>query len=159
MKKNTKKILLIAAIVAVGILVFMRTRKKNSGEGNDKKPWFPEGLTDEQINEFQRKYLVFIVDGRTYYAHKQGEYAGYAYSPHGNFVRRLKSDNSEVTRYFYPFYDERIAPKTVTYKGKRYKVVVSNIKPGILRQAGVMTGLDSSNLLFPELQQFVFSAM
>lgn len=136
MKKNTKKILLIAAIVAVGYLVFRQFVKRNEVP-QDNVPWFPAGMGTEAVSAFKKKYDVFVVGGRTYYAHKEGQYSEYALSPHNNerlYMRdgtvRYSGNAHNINYAISPVWRrKRIAPEYVTWKSKRYKVLTENLKP------------------------------
>lgn len=124
MKKKNKTLLIIAIASVVAYLIYRK--RENNGTGNTENPYFPSKFTNQQIKDFQQKYLVFVIDGRTYYAHKSGKYSSYAYSPHNNkkFVKRFSGVN-----HFYPGESVRIAPTNVSYNGKEYTILIENVCP------------------------------
>ncbi|MBO4645379.1 MAG: hypothetical protein J5642_02565 [Bacteroidales bacterium] len=146
MKPQTKTTIILLAIIAVVIFLVYRQKKKNATvtekkkrtatQTTDEKPWYPKNIEDypNRLREFNRRYLVFLVAGRTYYAHKSGKYAGYAYSPHNN-VKVIWSDGTitysddEHINYMSAPKQQILYPSFVTYQGKQYEVLAKNIQP------------------------------
>jgi len=149
MTKTETKLIRLAAVAAVIFFLMKRSEKKDAAakQKEEPEPYYPDniGKNPARKREFNKRYLVFVVDGRTYYAHKSGEYANYALSPVNN--RALKKAAGK--EYFYPYI--RIAPENVQYNGKKYKVLIENSKP--IGQTISNQGLGSVffNALIPEL--------